>query len=1046
MNYFLRYGTAGTPHGVAMGKRGFGPLMRGGSMAVLAFALCTIETTPAAAQTSAAAQTPGQAPAGAPDANSPATDKSGGQIVVTGYRASLQSAINTKRRSNNIVDVIKADDMASFPDANLAESIQRIPGVSIQRDAGEGRNITVRGLGGDFVRTTLNGIEAFSTTTGSTLGVVAGLNRTRGFDFSTFASELFNSVTVSKSQSAEMDEGSLAASVDLQTGRPFDKPGFRGAVSVQGAYYDINKKAEPRIAGLISDTFGDFGILVSGAYSTRHAVEDGYSDTSQSDYSDALNGFCGLAVDDPNEPGSQVINTPIPYVNPLSGSGNRPANQCFSGKPSDPTAYAAINKPNVFLPRNPGLGRFTLDQKRLGLTGSIQWFPSDATHVTLDAVYSRFDQNRLDYALSLASNNRNVNGASAQFPLFAGRVDSQIMDVHVDPNGQVDYMKLNNVDIKHIEEASKTRTTTHEVDLVWDQKITDRIGFTGRLGHAGSKFNQPWDVLMSYDAFNVDNYVWDARNDVRRPFISYGYDVTDPANVTFTNAGTGLTPDIRTTEATENNTLKTAAGTFHFSFSDALTLKLGGMYKDFDWNTTQQQRLFPNNGPPCTVSSTNTTAVKGSPPAACTGYQTFNFAQFAQDFPGSAPLSSQLTNWGSSLGLPAGSVTGWVVPDVQAYIDKVGILCNCANKYGDFTLSYKAALGSNRSVQEKDLAFFAQMDFNFDIGGHGLRGNFGIRHVRTDMESAGYVSATSLLQARHKYNNWLPSLNAAFDINDDLIARFAAAKVMARPSFAAVTPGGSVTVSNVGGQESASIGNPFLKPYQAKNFNLDLEWYPQKGALYSVGLFYTKVDTMIQNLFSLEPYGDTGLPLSLLPAGQDASTLFNVTRTRNTSGGYIEGIELNAQQSFTFLPGLLRYVGVAANYTHVKSSVLYFLDAAHPTLTTHDQFINVSPNSVNATLFYDDGRFSTHISLAYRDAYLTALPFKASLPDGNYSYPTTNVDASAQYKLNDHLKFTFDALNITNQASDQYSGKIRKAQRVYSLTGRQFFLGAAYSF
>ena len=1050
MDYFQRRETAGTPLRVGIAKKSFGPLMRSGSAAVLAFTLCAIETAPATAQTAIGAQTPatGQAPAGTPDANSPAADKKGNEIVVTGYRASLQSAINTKRRSNNIVDVIKADDMASFPDANLAESIQRIPGVSIQRDAGEGRNVTVRGLGGDFVRTTLNGIEAFSTTTGSTLGVVAGLNRTRGFDYSTFASELFNSVTVSKSQSAEMDEGSLAATIDLQTGRPFDKPGLRGAISVQGAYYDINKKAEPRIAGLISDTFGNFGILVSGAYSTRHAVEDGYSDTSQSDYSDALNGFCGLAVDDPNEPGSQVINTPIPYVNALSGSGNRPANQCFSGKPSDPTAYAAINKPNVFLPRNPGLGRFTLDQKRLGLTGSIQWFPSDATHVTLDAVYSSFQQDRLDYALSLASNNRNVNGASAQFPLFAGRVDTQIMDVHVDPNGQVDYMKLNNVDIKHIQEKAHTTTDTHEIDLVWDQKITDRIGFTGRLGHAGSKFNQPWDVLMSYDAFNVDNYVWDSRQDVRRPFISYGYDVTNPANVTFTNAGTGLTPDIRDTEATESNTLKTAAGTFHFNVNDALTLKLGGMYKDFDWNTTQQQRLFANNGPPCTVSSTNTTAVKGSPPAACTGYTTFNFAQFAQDFPGSAPLSMQLTNWGSSLGLPAGSVTGWVVPDVQAYIDQVGILCNCANKYGDFTLTNTGgALGNNRSVKEKDLAFFAQMDFNFDLGGHGLRGNFGIRHVRTDMESAGYLSATTLLHAKHRYDNWLPSMNVAFDIKPDLIARFAAAQVMARPGFAAVTPGGSVTISGVGGTQTASIGNPYLKPYQAKNFDLDLEWYPQKGSLYSIGVFYTKVDTMIQNLFSQEPYGNTGLPLSLLNGtGLDATTLFNVTRTRNTSGGYIEGLELNAQQTFTFLPGLLRYVGVAANYTHVKSSVLYFLDAAHPTLTTHDQFINVSPNSVNATLFYDDNRFSAHISLAYRDAYLTALPFKASLPDGNYSYPTTNVDASAQYKLNDHVKFTFDALNLTNQAADQYSGKVRKAQRVYSLTGRQFFLGAAYTF
>ena len=225
--------------------------------------------------------------------------------------------------------------------------------MSITRDAGEGRNITVRGLGGEFVRTLLNGVEAYSATTGSTLGAVAGINRTRGFDYSTFASELFNSITVHKSQSAEMDEGSLAATVNLETAKPFDQPGFRGAVSAQGAYYDNNQSVSPRVAGLISDTFGDFGVLLSFAYSEREAQEDGYSDTSQSDYSDTLNGFCGVAADIASQPGSQVVNTAIPFVNTLSGSGNRPASQCFSGQPSNAAAYAAINVPNVFLPGTP---------------------------------------------------------------------------------------------------------------------------------------------------------------------------------------------------------------------------------------------------------------------------------------------------------------------------------------------------------------------------------------------------------------------------------------------------------------------------------------------------------------------------------------------------------------------------------------------------------------------------------------------------------------------------------------------------------------------
>ena len=113
-------------------------------------------------------------------------------VVVTGFRASLESALNKKREDNGIVDVIKAEDIGKFPDTNLAESLQRIPGVVIDRDAGEGRNITVRGLRLDFTRIRINGIEARATTGGTDSS--GRNNRSRGFDFNVFASELFNSI------------------------------------------------------------------------------------------------------------------------------------------------------------------------------------------------------------------------------------------------------------------------------------------------------------------------------------------------------------------------------------------------------------------------------------------------------------------------------------------------------------------------------------------------------------------------------------------------------------------------------------------------------------------------------------------------------------------------------------------------------------------------------------------------------------------------------------------------------------------------------------
>jgi iron complex outermembrane recepter protein len=991
----------------------------------------------AAASTSAAfAQAP------APAAN-PADE-----VVVTGFRQSVQNAVEVKRRSANVIDVIKADDMASMPDANLAESIQRIPGVSITRDGGEGRSVTVRGLGGDFVRTSLNGFESFSTSTGSTLGVIAGVNRSRGFDFSAFASELFNSVAVNKSQSADMNEGSLGASVDLQTGRPFDKKGFRAAASLTGAYYDNNKTTAPRFAGLISNTWGKFGALLSVAYSTRQMQEDGYSDTSQSDYSDANNGFCGVTVDDPTQAGSQVVNTAIPYVNALSGTGNRPAGQCFSGLPSDPVAYNKINQPNVFLPRNPGLGRFELDQKRLGVTSSFQYRPSDDTKMTLDLVYSQFDQDRQDYALSLASNNRNVNGASALYPLFAGRVDSQIMDANVTSSGQVDYMKLNHVDIKHVAEASHTTTKNYMIGFNVDHNFSDKLSGNFKAGISASKFEQPWDVFISYDAFNKDGYIWDARGDAKTPLINYGYDVTNPANVTFTNAGTGLTPDIRIVQTDVFNNLNTIEGNLKYQIDDGLAIKGGIMVKDFKFKTDQSQRWFPNNGNPCVASdAVGAGGVPGYPVGGCAvgTYTTFNANKFATDFPNLSSLSEVITGWGKDLDMPSGSVSSWVVPNVQAFTSKLDLLCNCVNSYGDFRLTWKNALGTNRHVYERDTAMYGMVEFNEDIiGGLRLRGNAGLRYVKTEVTAFGLLSATQPVTVENSYEDFLPSANIALDISPTLVARAAFAKVMNRPQLDFLSPGGSLNTTF--GAQSATIGNPLLEPYRAKNFDLGLEWYPSKGALLGVTLFYKDISSRIQQLSSIEPYSSTGLPLSLLPSGQDGTTLYSVTRYRTTEGGYVRGAEINWQQQLSFLPAPFDGFGTLLNYTYVDSSVLYYLTTGAAGNTAHDQLANVSPNSVNATVYYEKGKFQGRVSVAYRDEYIVALPIKATLQESWGSYSTTNVDASASYQLNSHVKFSFDALNLTNQKGDQWSGPTRRAQRVYSTTGRQFFLGASYTF
>ena len=232
---------------------------------LLATAVALALSAPVCAQDAAAAQA---APSGQQATNLDA-------VTVTGYRQSLQKSLDEKRFSTEQVDAIFAEDIGKFPDQNLAESMQRIAGVSIDREGGEGQRISIRGLGSDFTRVRLNGLEALATAGTGT----GGVNRSRGFDFNTFASELFSAVKVNKTQSAQMDEGSLGSTVDLRASRPFDYDGFRASASAQVGYGELSEEFNPRVSGLISNTWADgrFGALLSASYSKRNVLEEGYN-------------------------------------------------------------------------------------------------------------------------------------------------------------------------------------------------------------------------------------------------------------------------------------------------------------------------------------------------------------------------------------------------------------------------------------------------------------------------------------------------------------------------------------------------------------------------------------------------------------------------------------------------------------------------------------------------------------------------------------------------------------------------------------------------
>jgi len=185
-------------------------------------------------------------------------------IVVSGIRGSLIKSQDIKMDSDTIVDAITSEDIGKFPDQNVAESLQRITGVSIDRKGGEGQLITVRGMGPEFTSVLLNR-RTLATTSGG-----------RAFSFDILASELINGAEVYKTQSAHLQEGAIGATVNVTTFRPFDIPGFKATGTAKVQYDDMTGEAAPQFSGLISNTFDDdkFGVLFSFAHNERKSRYD----------------------------------------------------------------------------------------------------------------------------------------------------------------------------------------------------------------------------------------------------------------------------------------------------------------------------------------------------------------------------------------------------------------------------------------------------------------------------------------------------------------------------------------------------------------------------------------------------------------------------------------------------------------------------------------------------------------------------------------------------------------------------------------------------
>ena len=400
-------------------------------------------------------------------------------VVVTGFRDSLLHARDLKRKAVGAVDVIVSEDIAAFPDLNLAESLQRIPGVTISRDSGEGRQITLRGLGPDFTRTQLNGMEVLGNTA-SGMDNRGGVSRTRSFDYSLFASELFDRVTVQKSYAAEQDEGGIGGTVQLQTAKPFDYSGFKAVLSAKAQQNsNVSGKTSPRVVGLISDRWGDFGALLSVAYSESDSNEYGYRSFNWGPIrANAANIGAGVSAAD-------------------------------AAKLTAATA-------TIFAPQADTYSTWYDHRKRLGTTLSLQYEPGDKLKLGFDALYSQLENSRQDFALATSGINS----------LTGNITGTQVMQSAVIQGNTLIASSYTGVDLRSEFNREEDKTKFYQTGLHGTYQATDKLLLSGFAGYSKSTYSLPVFDKVFLESKN-HAFSFDDRSEM--PVNTYDAGINDPS-------------------------------------------------------------------------------------------------------------------------------------------------------------------------------------------------------------------------------------------------------------------------------------------------------------------------------------------------------------------------------------------------------------------------------------------------------------------------------------------------------------------------------------
>lgn len=970
----------------------------------------------------------GSHPAAAQQATPPAsadTKATDNAIVVTGLRASLRNSLNIKRDALGVVDAISAVDIGKFPDTNLAESLQRITGVSIDRTNGEGATVTVRGFGPEFNLVLLNGRQMPT----STLGDGASAPASRSFDFGNLASEGIAGVEVYKSGRAALSTGGIGSVINIKTARPLDRPGFHGSIGAKGVYDTSrfrDKTVTPEISGIISDTFADnrIGVLLSGSYQDRKGSQAGFSAGWREGYLGSENNWGSLAQ--PGTPGAANIT-------------NRPG-------PND--VYQVT--------QNAGYDFTTFERKRINGQAVLQVKPTDTLLATIDYTFSQNTVDARTNSIGVWFNHGDTSSSWTDGPAAGPNFYTERFDAAAGKD----------LAITGAVAANRSINRSLGGNLQWRGPGGLKLELDAHHSTAESKPTSPYgsNIAVGSAIYGVTSQTVDFTHAI--PVISVTLAPgTDLSAASIRPAGNAFRNAYFRDEINE----EAFKGSYEFDAAFIKSLDFGvthtenkvrsafGVIQNDTWGGTLPAADTPDN----LYTLTNLPHdLRGAEGANASGIIP-NY--FQVDTTGLVKLLDNKLGICSTAITPGTCLASFTTDrHIREETWAPYIQSLHAFDIGAGTAHLRLGL----RYETTKVTSTAQVPIPQRTVWSG--GN----ETAIDYGNPQVVSSASL---SGRYHNWLPAID--FDISpiNQVRLRASYSQTITRPDYTSLQGGTSLASPIRIGGSTASSGNPALLPYKSINIDLSGEWYYAPTSYISIGFFHKDVKNFIaqtqvnQSAFGLtnaaagahaaearSALGNNATAQQLIDyiaahypstavkdangnvtgiIGQSTDPLVNFVTTlpgNSDQRDVIHGWEFAIQHSF-WNTGF----GAILNYTVVKGDHNYNNALDH----TVTQFaVPGASDSANAVLFYDKHGLQARVAYNWRAQFLASYGV-----DPAYVNSYGQYDVSASYEVRKGVTVFGEGINITN--ADR-RGHLRNSQTVsFSQPGyARWAVGARFTF